>query len=170
MMPNKIQLILPILFLSCSFVTDSKDSDSTVNPLVGTWNVTTYKTFDNLDCSGDPVGILDVNSEDDLAYLFGLDYLQTKLTITVDLYLITHETRSTTSSIIMEESATTGVLIEKGDQICFIRDDIEDPDTCDACRDYTINGDELELYHYNCPSPFPAESNIPCIIITHVKK
>ena len=79
-MPNKIQLILPILFLSCSFVTDSKDSDSTVNPLVGTWNVTTYKTFDNLDCSGDSVGILNLNSADHLA-TFWLDLGQTKAII-----------------------------------------------------------------------------------------
>ena len=79
-MPNKIQLILPVLFLSCSFVTDSKDSDSTVNPLVGTWNLTTITIFDNQDCSGDSVGILDLNSADHLA-TFGLDLWQTKAII-----------------------------------------------------------------------------------------
>jgi len=44
----KLSLILSILFLSCSFLTDSKDSagtDITANPLVGTWNATSIKYF-----------------------------------------------------------------------------------------------------------------------------
>ena len=48
----KLSLILAILIMSCSFVTDSKDSENTANPLVGRWNMTTVEYFGETDCSG----------------------------------------------------------------------------------------------------------------------
>jgi hypothetical protein len=169
MISNKIKIIFSILFMSCSFVTDSEDSDSTANPLVGTWNLTTITIFENQDCSGDPVYILDINSEDDLADVLGLDLLQVKATITIDLYIILHEATSTPSSTLMEESAVTGILMGHGDQFCVIWDK-EDYGDCDDCVDYTINGDELELQRYNCKHPVSTEPNILCQKSTFVKQ
>ena len=168
MIPNKIKLILSILFMSCSFVTDSKDSESTVNPLVGTWNMTTVEYFETLDCSGVPDSYLDFSSQDDLAEL-GLDEYQLKVTITIDLHVIVIRSTSLATSNVREEVAATGILVDHGDQYCVIWD-TADTDGCEECKDYTINGDELELLTYNCLPPVPTNDNVPCQIYTLVKE
>ena len=50
----KLSLILSTLLLSCSFFNDPKDSESTDNYPVGTWDVTTVEYYGNGYCSGDP--------------------------------------------------------------------------------------------------------------------
>ena len=167
-MLNKIQLILPILFLSCSFVTDSSDSESTINPLVGIWNVTYIKYFETLDCSGVPLVNLDVNSLEELA-VYGMDEYQFKLTITLDLNIIAIHTQSFDTSNVREEVVSTGIILDHSDKYCVIWD-TGYGDLCDECRDYTINGDELEFRSYNCPLPMPPYPNIPCQIYTLVKQ
>ena len=167
-MPNKIQLILPILFLSCSFVTDSKDSDSTISPLVGTWNVTTMKYFETLDCSGVPVKKIDVDSLEQLAE-YGMDEYQMKLTLTLDSFVILILTQSVDTSYVREEIVQTGIILDHGNQYCVIWD-IEDGEICDECRDYIVNGDVAEISSYNCPSQLSPEINIPCEIYTFVKQ
>ena len=97
----KLSLILSILFFSCSFVTDSKDSESTVSPLVGTWNVTTVEYFGETDCSGDPGQALFLDSLEQIIE-YGIDELQIKLTITLDSYIIGILTTSETGSSIRE--------------------------------------------------------------------
>ena len=155
-MPNKIQLILPILFLSCSFETDSEDSDSTVSPIVGTWNLTTINYFENSTCSGNPASTLDVNSPEDLAD-FGLDVFQVQITITIDSYIIILASYSDKPGE-WEEDALTGRMVDHGGQYCVLWDTVEDRDDCDECKDYTLNGDEWDVYMKNCtpgglPSP-----------------
>ena len=154
--------------MSCGFVTDSNDSDSTADPLIGTWNLTSVNYFNNPNCSGDPIDSLDVNSLEDLAAL-GLDEFQLVLTVTIDSYIIIHLVISTTSSDEREEEAMTGFLVDHGDQYCVIWD-TGDGDECDECRDYTINGDVAEFTSYNCPLPLPPHPNIPCQIYTLVKQ
>ena len=168
MIPNKIKLILSILFMSCSFVTDSKDSENTANPLVGTWNMTTVEYFETLDCSGVPDSYLDFSSQDDLAEL-GLDEYQLKVTITIDLHVIVIRSTSLATSNVREEVAATGILVDHGDKYCVIWD-TAGTDGCDECKDYTINGDELEFLTYNCLPPVPTDDNIPCQIYTLVKE
>ena len=202
-MLNKIQLILSILFLSCSFVTDSNDSASLCepdpclnegecrvnsgaytctcqdnysgnncenynNPLVGTWNVTTIKYFETLDCSGAPIENLDVNSLEELA-TYGADEYQTKITLTVDSYIIAINTLSLVSSDERVEDVSTGIMLDHGNQYCVIWN-TGDGDHCNECRDYTINDDEAEFTSYNCPDPVTGQINIPCIIYTLVKQ
>ena len=154
--------------MSCSFVTDSKDSENTANPLVGTWNVTNIKYFETLDCSGNPLESLDANSLEQLA-VYGVDEYQLKLTITIDSYIIAINTISSDTSYFREENVSTGITTDHGDQYCIIWD-TGDGDECDECRDYTINGDELEFRSYNCPLPLPPHPNIPCQIYTLVKQ
>ena len=171
----KLSLIIAIFIMSCSFVTDSKDSESTVNPLVGTWNMTTVEYFGETDCSGDPDETLVLDSLEQITE-FGLDELQLKLTITLDSYIIGILTTSETGSSIREETISTGIITDHLDQFCVIWD-MGDGDNywgegggdgCDACRDYTINGDEFKMTAYNCPiPPFPGE-NAPCVISTLV--
>ena len=173
---HKLSLILSMLLLSCSMW--NEDSESTINPLVGTWNVTTYKYFfENLDCSGDTEMELVVDSLEQIAE-YGLDEYQLKLTITIDSYIIAINTVSTDTSFVREEIISTGIWKEINDQFCIIWDmgDGDDfwisggGDGCDACRDYIINGDEVEIIAYNCPiPPFPG-MNIPCQIYTLVKQ
>ena len=173
----KLSLILAILIMSCSFVTDSKDSESTVNPLVGTWNMTTVEYFGETDCSGDPGQALVLDSLEQIIQ-YGIDELQLKVTITLDSYIIGIFTASDTGSSIREEIISTGIITYLRDQFCVIWD-MGDGDSfweegggdgCDACRDYTINGDEFKMTAYNCPiPPFPGE-NIPCQINTLVKE
>jgi len=169
-MPNKIKLILSILFISCGFVTDSNDSDRTPDPLVGTWNLNTINYFNNPNCSGDPVDSLDVNSPEDLAEL-GLEEYQLELTVTIDSYIIIHLVISTTSSDEREEEAMTGFLTDHGYNYYVIYD-TEDDDDCDDRKDYTINGNEIEIYLYDCLSSMlsPTGQNVPCQIFNMVKQ
>ena len=157
-----------ILFMSCSFVTDSEDSESTVNTLVGTWNLSTVKYFDNPNCNGDPFRTIDVNSLVDL-YQYGLDEYKLKAIITKDLYIIVIRAQSLATSNDREENSATGILVDHGDRYCVIWD-TEHGDECDGCRDYTINGDELEFLSYDCPHPDANNDNVPCQIFTLVKQ
>ena len=75
-----IILISISLFVSCSFVTDSKDSESNHSPLVGTWNVTTMEYFETVDCSGIPSETLVLDSLEQLGE-YGMDEYQIKITI-----------------------------------------------------------------------------------------
>ena len=170
-MLNKIQLILPILFLSCSFVTDSNDSENLENNdslpndsenlenndslLVGIWNVTTIKYFETLDCSGNPLESIDVNSLEQLAE-YGVDEYQLKLTISIDSYIIAINTISSDTSDVREEYVSTGIVLDHGDQFCVIWD--------------TGDGDEVKITSKNCPLPIPPHPNIPCQIYTLVKQ
>ena len=156
--------------MSCSFVTDSKDSENTANPLVGRWNMTTVEYFETLDCSGVPDSYLDFSSQDDLAEL-GLDEYQLKVTITIDLHVIVIRSISLATSNVREEVAVTGIAVDHGDKYCVIWD-TADTDGCDECKDYTINGNEAEVYLYNCqPSmPTPTSGNVFCQIFTIVKE
>ncbi|SVE55935.1 uncharacterized protein METZ01_LOCUS508789, partial [marine metagenome] len=156
------------LFMSCSFVTDSKDSDSIISPMVGTWNVTNIKYFSTLDCSGVPTENIDVNSLEQLAE-YGLDEYQSKITITMDLFIILIHTISSDTSDVRVESVTTGIVLDHGDQFCVIWD-TGDGDECDECRNYTINGDEVKIISKNCPLPIPPNPNGPCEIYTLVKQ
>jgi len=164
-------LMLGSLFMSCSFVTDSKDSEnseSTINPLVGTWNVTNIKYFETLDCSGNPLESLDANSLEQLA-VYGVDEYQLKLTITIDSYIIAINTISSDTSYVRDENVSTGIILDHGDQFCVIWD-TGDGDECDECRDYSINGDEATITSKNCPLIVPPHPNIPCQIYTFVKQ
>ena len=164
---HKLSLILSMLLLSCSMW--NEDSESTINPLVGTWNVTTYKYFfENLDCSGDTEMELVVDSLEQIAE-YGLDEYQLKLTITIDSYIIAINTISSDTSYVRDENVSTGIILDHGDQYCVIWD-TGDGDECDECRDYTINGDVAEFTSYNCPLPLPPHPNIPCQIYTLVKQ
>ena len=154
--------------MSCSFVTDSKESDSITSPMVGTWNVTNIKYFSTVDCSGNPVESTDVNSLEQLA-VYGVDEYQTKVTITIDSYIILINTISSDTSDMREEYVSTGIILDHGDQFCVIWDTV-DGDECDECRDYIINGDEADITSYNCPLPVPPNPNTPCLIYTVVKQ
>ena len=154
--------------MSCSFVTDSKDSENTANPLVGTWNMTAVEYFETLYCSGVPDSYIDFSSQDDLTEM-GLDEYQLKVTITIDLHVIVIRSTSLATSNVREEVAATGILVDHGDQYCVIWD-TGDGDECDECRDYIVNGDEVELTSYNCPLPLPPHPNVPCQIYTLVKQ
>ena len=159
------------LFMSCSFVTDSKDSEnsaSTINPLVGTWNVTNIKYFETLDCSGNPLESIDVNSLEQIAE-YGVDEYQLKLTISIDSYIIAIQNISSDTSYVREENVSTGIILDHGDQFCAIWD-TGDGDYCDECRDYIVNGDVAEITSYNCPLIVPPHTNIPCQIYTLVKQ
>ena len=166
-----------MLLSSCSFFNDPKDSESTVNPLVGTWNMTTVEYFGETDCSGDPGQALFLDSLEQITG-FGLDELQLELTITVDAYMIGILTASTVDSDERGEIISTGIITYPDDQFCVIwaRGDGEEfwvdggGDGCDACRDYTLNGDALKMTNYNCALPFEPEINISCLIYTLVKK
>ena len=172
-MSNKytFSLIISILCMSCGFVTDSNDSDSTSDPLIGTWNLTSVNYFNNPNCSGDPIDSLDVNSQEDLAAL-ELDEFQLELTVTIDSYIIVLLSISSTSSDEREEEAMTGIVVDHGDHYYVIYDTEDDRDDCDERKDYTINGDEVEVYLYNClPSmPTPTGNIVPCQIYTMVKQ
>ena len=139
-----------------------------INPLVGTWNLTTILYFETLDCSGNPLGSTDVNSLEQLA-VFGVDEYNLKITITVDSYIIGINTISSDTSDVREEYVSTGIILDHGDQYCVIWD-TGDGDECDECRDYIVNGDEVELTSYNCPLPLPPHPNVPCQIYTFVKQ
>ena len=151
--------------MSCSFVTDSKDSDSNVNPLVGTWNAATVKYFGSSNCSGDPNVEIDFNSPEHLA-LLDLDEYQLQITITIDFHLIVIRAQSATTSNVREEDAATGILVDHGNKYCVFWDTDDDGD-CDECIDYIINGDELELLSYNCPGI--NDGNVPCLKLAFVK-
>ena len=77
-----------------------------------------------------------------------------------------------------EEIISTGIWTDKGDELCIVWDmgDGDDfwlsggGDGCDACRDYTINGDELKMTAYNCAFPLDPDTNMPCIIYTFKKQ
>ena len=157
-------LISISLFMNCTFVANENDSESTIKPLVGTWNVTTIKYFETLDCSGVPYINLDVNSLENLAE-YGVDEYQLKLTISIDSYIIAIQNISSDTSYVREENVSTGIILDHGDQFCAIWD-TGDGDYCDECRDYTINGNEMEITSYNCPVPPSPEINIPCQIYT----
>jgi len=169
-MPIKytLLLILSILLMSCSFVTDSKDSENIDNPLVGTWNVTNIKYFYTVDCSGNPDKSLDVISLDSLA-LYGVDEYQIKITITTDSYIIGKNTISLVGNDERVEEVSTGIIVDHGDQYCVIWD-TGDGAECDECRDYTINGDIAKITSYNCPLPIPPNPNVPCQIYTVLKQ
>ena len=155
----KLSLILAILIMSCSFVTDSKDSENTANPLVGRWNMTTVEYFGETDCSGDPDETLVLDSLKQITE-FGLDELQLKLTITLDSYIIAINTISSDTSYVREENVSTGIILDHGDQFCAIWDTGDG----DECRDYSINGDEATITSKNCPLIVPPHPNIPCQI------
>ena len=164
---HKLSLILSMLLLSCSMW--DEDSESTINSLVGTWNVTTYKYFiANLDCSGVPESELVVDSLEQIAE-YGLDEYQLKLTITIDSYIIAINTISSDTSYVRDENVSTGIILDHGDQFCVIWD-TGDGDECDECRDYSINGDEATITSKNCPLIVPPHPNIPCQIYTFVKQ
>ena len=159
-------LMVGSLFIGCSMW--NEDSESTINPLVGTWNVTNIQYFETIDCSGVPIEILDVNSLEQLA-IYGMDEYQLKLTVTLDLNIIAIHTQSFDTSNVREEDVSTGILLDHGYQYCVIIE-TGDGDECDECRDYTINGDVAEFTSYNCPLPLPPHPNIPCQIYTLVKQ
>jgi len=168
-MKKLILILISIsLFVSCSFVTDSKESDSITSPMVGTWNVTNIKYFSTLDCSGNPFESIDVNSLEQLA-VYGVDEYQLKLTISIDSYIIAINTISSDTSYVREENVSTGIILDHGDQFCAIWD-TGDGDECDECRDYSINGDEATITSKNCPLIVPPHPNIPCQIYTFVKQ
>ena len=170
-MPNKytLFLILSILLMSCSFVTDSKDSENTENPLVGTWNVTNIKYFFNdSKCIGNPDESTDVNSQEQLA-VYGVDEYQIKITITTDSYIIGIHTLSLVDDSVRIEEVSTGIMVDHGDQYCVIWD-TGDGDECKECRDYTINGDLAEIISYECPLPIPPNPIVACQIYTLVKQ
>ena len=168
-MNKLISILISIsLFMSCSFVTDSQDSDSTINPLVGTWDGTNIKYFETLDCSGNRLESIDVNSLEQLA-VYGVDEYQTKVTITIDSFIILINTISSDTSDVREELVSTGIIVDHVDKYCVIWD-TGDGDGCDSCRDYIINGDEAEITSYNCPLPVPPNHNTPCQIYTAVKE
>ena len=170
----KLSIILSMLLSSCSFFNDPKDSE---NSPVGTWEVTTWKYFGNLDCSGDPDTTIFLDSLEQITG-FGLDELQLELTITVDAYMIGILTASGVGSDDRDEVISTGIITYPHDQFCVIWDSGDGEefwadgggDGCDACRDYTLNGDELKMTNYNCAFPFEPEINISCLIYTLVKK
>ena len=159
-------LMVGSLFIGCSVW--NEDSESTINPLVGTWNLTNIQYFETIDCSGVPIEILDVNSLEQLAE-YGMDEYQLKLTVTLDLNIIAIHTQSFDTSNVREEVVSTGIILDHSDKYCVIWD-TGYGDLCDECRDYTINGDELEFRSYNCPLPIPPYPNIPCQIYTLVKQ
>ena len=173
----KLSLILSILLLSCSFVTDSNDTDSASSSPAGTWNWSTVAYFGNSDCSGDPVETAVFESPEFMTS-YGMDEYQLKLTITVDSYIIGILTTSETNSDEREQAISTGIWSHQGDQFCTIWDsgdgdnfwDNGGGDGCDACRDYTINGDELKMTAKNCAFPLDPDTNIPCIIYTFKKQ
>ena len=151
------------LFIGCSmWDEDSENSASTINPLVGTWNVTNIKYFETLDCSGNPLESIDVNSLEQLAE-YGVDEYQLKLTISIDSYIIAINTISSDTSYVRDENVSTGIILDHGDQFCVIWD-TGDGDECDECRDYSINGDEATITSKNCPLIVPPHPNIPCQI------
>ena len=155
MIPDKfkISLIISILLLSCGFVTDS--NDYTVSPIVGTWNLTTISYFENSTCSGVPFATLNVNSPKDLAD-FGLDVYQVQLTVTIDEYIIILGSSSDKPGE-WEEEALTGRMVDHGGQYCVLWDTIEDRDDCYECKNYTLNGDELDVYMTDCtPGALPS--------------
>ena len=162
-------LIVGSLFIGCSmWDEDSENSASTISPLVGTWNVTNIKYFETLDCSGNPLESIDVNSLEQLAE-YGVDEYQLKLTISIDSYIIAINTISSDTSYVREENVSTGIILDHGDQFCAIWD-TGDGDECDECRDYIVNGDVAEIISYNCPLIVPPHPNIPCQIYTLVKQ
>ena len=162
-------LMVGSLFIGCSmWDEDSENSASTINPLVGTWNVTNIKYFETLDCSGNPLESIDVNSLEQLAE-YGVDEYQLKLTISIDSYIIAINTISSDTSYVREENVSTGIILDHGDQFCAIWD-TGDGDECDECRDYIVNGDVAVITSYNCPLIVPPHPNIPCQIYTFVKQ
>ena len=161
-------LISISLFMSCSFVTDSTDSDSTISPLVGTWNVTTMEYFETVDCSGIPSETIVLDSLEQLGE-YGMDEYQIKITITLDSFVIFILTQSFDTSYVREEIVKTGIILDYANQYCVIWD-TEDGEICDECRDYIVNGDVAEITSYNCPSPTSPEINIPCEIYTLAKQ
>ena len=159
-------LMVGSLFIGCSVW--NEDSESTINPLVGTWNLTNIQYFETIDCSGVPIEIIDVNSLEQLAE-YGMDEYQLKLTVTLDLNIIAIHTQSFDTSYVRDENVSTGIILDHGDQYCVIWD-TGDGDECDECRDYIVNGDEVEFTSYNCPLPIPPHPNVPCQIYTLVKQ
>ena len=166
-----------MLLLSCSFVTDSNDSDSSSSSPVGTWNWSTITYFSNSDCSGDPEETAVFDSPEFMAS-FGIDEYQLKLTITVDSYIIGILNVSEIDSDDREQDISTGIWSQYDDLFCIIWDMGEGDDFwnggggdgCDACRDYIINGDELKMTAKNCPFPLDPDVNMPCIIYTFIKQ
>ena len=156
-------LIAISLFISCNMW--DEDSDSNVNPLVGTWNAATVKYFGSSNCSGDPNVEIDFNSPEHLA-LLDLDEYQLQITITIDFHLIVILAQSATTSNVREEDVATGILVDHGNKYCVFWD-TDDGDDCDECKDYIINGDELELLSYNCPGI--NDGNVPCLKLAFVK-
>ena len=110
-------LMVGSLFIGCSVW--NEDSESTINPLVGTWNLTNIQYFETIDCSGVPIEILDVNSLEQLA-IYGMDEYQLKLTVTLDLNIIAIHTQSFDTSNVREEDVSTGILLDHGYQYCVI--------------------------------------------------
>ena len=102
-------LMVGSLFIGCSVW--NEDSESTINPLVGTWNLTNIQYFETIDCSGVPIEILDVNSLEQLA-IYGMDEYQLKLTVTLDLNIIAIHTQSFDTSNVREEDVSTGILLD----------------------------------------------------------
>ena len=173
----KLALILSMLLLSCSFVTDSNDTDSTSSSPAGTWNLSTITYFGTLDCSGTPA---ETAVFDSLEFItpFGIDEYQLKLTITVDSYIIGINTVHVIDAEEREQSISTGIWSQQGDKFCIIWDmgdgddfwDNGSGDGCDACRDYSINGNELKMTAYNCAFPLNPDLNMPCQIYTFIKQ
>ena len=130
--------------------------------------VTNIKYFETKHCSGNPFESTYVDSLEQLA-VYGVDEYQTKVTITIDSYIILINTISSDTSNVREEAVSTGILVDHGDQYCVIWD-TGDGDECDECRDYNINGDELEFRSYNCPLPIAPNPNVPCQINTLVNQ
>ena len=162
-------LMVGSLFIGCSmWDEDSENLESNDSLLFGIWNLTTIKYFETIDCSGVPYENLDVNSLEQLAE-YGMDEYQLKLTVTLDLNIIAIHTQSFDTSYVRDENVSTGIILDHGDQYCVIWD-TGDGDECDECRDYTINGDELEFISYNCPHADPNNDNVPCQIFTLVKQ
>ena len=166
----KLSIILSALLLSCSFFNDSKDIE---NSPVGTWEVTTVDYYINSDCNGDPDTTLVLNSLES----FNLDEFQLELTITQDAYMIAILTVSFVDSHEREEIVSTGIITYEDDQFCVIWDRGDGNefwidgggDGCEACRDYTINGNEFEMVANNCPIP-DTEINVACLRYSLVKQ
>jgi len=165
-----LSIILSVLLLSCSFFNDSKDTE---NSPVGTWEVTTLDYYINSDCNGDPDTTFVLNSPESLY----LDEFQLELTITQDAYMIAILTVSFVDSHEREEIVSTGIITYEDDQFCVIWDSGNGNefwingggDGCDDCRDYTINGNELEMLANNCPIP-DTEINVTCLRYSLVKQ
>ena len=97
------------------------------------------------------------------------DELKLELTITKDAYMIAILTGSEVDNFERGEFISTGIITYPSDQFCVIWDRGNGDefwldgggDGCEACRDYTINDDELKKTANNYSLPPLPEDNVP---------